>query len=316
MPEKPSQPTSRPGSPLRSDQPQIVPKGKLSQEFRILEPEELERSGLRKSKDKSQERNKETGLSLEKAQEIMKTDFLGPEAVEKTLGFKPEVIPTIQFSEYDLEKAKELAQMLVLRVDQTSDGQPLTMKKMIGMLKGKIKKEGKGAIILDPEWDDKEEFFNKDTPTLSWALVSKELIPDSTNKNYLQQTEQIVQYLTDQVFKDIEIPAEYQEAIDEFEAQKAEITASSWEEAARILSNSKINQLTRQSTVDALYDWLMYLQINQARLMESQFVCTYSRSSVGKIVGVGYFGSFGADVNGLVPDFTDNDLGVAFSRSL
>ena len=41
---------------------------------------------------------------MEMAQEIMRADFLGPDAVEKTFGFMPEVIPALQFSESDLER--------------------------------------------------------------------------------------------------------------------------------------------------------------------------------------------------------------------
>jgi len=272
---------------------------------------------------KSKERKPETtGLAVEKAREIMGIDFLGPEAVEKTFGFMPEVIPTLPFSESDLERAKELNQFLILRVNQIAEGKPLSMKEINKILEKQIKKEGKGKILYDTSWYKNEDFFNKDTPKLSWALVSKTEIPDSTSKNYLQQTEQIAEYLKNLVFKDMDpnkVPPEYTEAIDELEAQKAEIVAlisSNPREATLRLSNLKINQLTRQSPVDALYDFLMYLQNNNSRLMESKYTWTYRLTSDGGLVSVGFFGADGANVSSWAPDSAYDDLGVSFSRSL
>ncbi len=272
---------------------------------------------------KSKERKPETlGLTVERAQEIMGADFLGPEAVEKTFGFLPEVIPALPFSESDLERAKELNQFLVLRVDQTTNGKPLAMKEINKMLEKQIKKEGKGKILFNTDWYKNEEFFTKDTPKLSWALVSKAEIPGSTSKNYLQQTEQISEYLANMVFKDIDldkVPPEYTEAMDEFEAQKAEIAGlitSNWQEAARRLSELKINKLTRQSPVDALYDFLMYLQNNNSRLMESKYTWTYRRASAGGLVSFGTSDAGDARVYGWAPGYAHGDLGVAFSRSL
>ena len=272
---------------------------------------------------KSPERKKEAvGLTVERAQEIMEADFLGPDAIEKTFGFMPEVIPTLPFSEGDLERAKELNQFLVLRVNQTADGKPLTMKEINKMLEKQIKKEGKGKILFDTDWYKNEAFFTKDTPKLSWVLVSKAEIPDSTSKNYLQQTEQITDYLTNAVFKDMDldkVPPEYAEAMDEFEAQKAEIAGlitSNWQEAALRLSNLKINKLTRQSPVEALYDFLMYLQNNNSRLMENKYTWTYRRDSAGELVNFGYSAADGARVSRWTPDSVYGYLGVAFSRSL
>ena len=252
----------------------------------------------------------------------MEADFLGPDAIEKTFGFMPEVIPTLPFSEGDLERAKELNQFLVLRVNQTADGKPLTMKEINKMLEKQIKKEGKGKILFDTDWYKNEAFFTKDTPKLSWVLVSKAEIPDSTSKNYLQQTEQITDYLTNAVFKDMDldkVPPEYAEAMDEFEAQKAEIAGlitSNWQEAALRLSNLKINKLTRQSPVEALYDFLMYLQNNNSRLMENKYTWTYRRDSAGELVNFGYSAADGARVSRWTPDSVYGYLGVAFSRSL
>jgi len=92
------------------------------------------------------------------------------------------------------ERAKELNQFLILRVDKTNDGKPLTMAKMNELIKGKVK-DGTKALysddgsgkIKDDAWYKGEDFVLKETPKLSWALTSKEVISNSPDKNYLDQ---------------------------------------------------------------------------------------------------------------------------------
>ena len=270
---------------------------------------------------RTQEKREDKKMTTERAREILGTDFFGPEAVEKTFGFTPENIPDIQFSENDLERAKELGQFLILRADQTTNGKPLTMQEMNKMLEAKLKKAKKGKILWSVDWYANEDFYTKDTPKLSWALVSKTEIPGSTSKNHLQQTEQMVEYLMNQVFKDVDpdkIPQEYTEAIEELNAQKAEIAQlikDNWQEAALRLSNLKINKLLRQLPVEAIYDWLVYLENNNVRLMEGKYTWTHRRDSSGRLVSVGYFASAGASVSHWTPDAVDGALGVSFSRS-
>ncbi|MCD6149359.1 hypothetical protein J7J13_01060 [bacterium] len=196
------------------------------------------------------------------AKEVMGEEFFGFQEVEKAFGIRisPEDVPEIPFSREELERAKELSQFLVLRSDKAPDGKPLTLQKINEILKGKVSDgskllysdDGKGEIKSDA-WYKSEDFIKDETPRLSWALVSKEVIPNSTGKNYLQQTEEMLNYLKNQVFSARggsalggkgEIPVIYQEAIDEFEKEKGEIEKlmfSDWKEAAEKLSNLKIN---------------------------------------------------------------------------
>ncbi len=89
--------------------------------------------------------NKLTGDIFEqmlKAREIMgEREVMGPEEVKKAFGIEvPESeVPPIPFNETELKRAKELGQFLVLRVDKTQDGQPLTMQKLMNNLKKILK---------------------------------------------------------------------------------------------------------------------------------------------------------------------------------
>jgi hypothetical protein len=263
-----------------------------------------------------------------RAKEIMGEDFFAPDQVEKAFGIKvkPEQIPEIPFAREDLERAKELNQFLILRVDKANDGKPLTMAKMNELLKGKVK-DGTKALysddgsgkIGDDSWYKGEDFALKETPKLSWALTSKEVVSDSPDKNYLDQTTEIVNYLKNDVFKGKEIPTEFQGAIAEFEKAKDEIArliSDDWKKAAEKLEGLAITKLTRQTPAEALYDIFVYFQNKGERLLENMYTWTSRRASDGRLVGVGSFDSDGAVVLRFTPGGSDGGLGFAFSRSL
>jgi len=275
---------------------------------------------------------------MENAKEIMGSDFFAHQEIEKAFGIKvkSEQIPEIPFTKEDLERAKELNQFLILRVDKANDGKPLTMAKMNELLKGKVK-DGKKALysddgtgkFKDDSWYKDEDFATKESPKISWALTSKEVIPNSSSKNYLDQTEEVVDYLKNQVFpakggsalggKGTEMPKIYKEAIEEFEKAKAEIKKlidDDWQKAAEKLEGLAITKFTRQTPAEALYDILVYFQNKGERLMENMYTWTSRRDSDGRLVAVGRFDSGGVHVDSGGPGYSSGYLGVSFSRSL
>ena len=264
---------------------------------------------------------------MDMAKEVMNEEFFGFQEVKKAFGIEinPEDIPKIPFEKAELERAKELNQFLVLRVDKAPDGEPLSMQKINEILKGKVSDgskllssdDGKGGLKYD-SWHRDEKFSKEEAPKLAWSLVSKEVIPNSTSKNYLQQTEELVNYIKNSVFKGEEVPEEYQEAIKEFEEEKdgiEKIITSRWEEAAEKLSNLKINRLARQNPAEVLYDIAISFQNKGERILENQRSWTHGRGSRETLVGVGGFGANGVGVSGQMPGDTGSDVGVIFSRS-
>jgi MoxR-like ATPase len=310
-------------------------------ESKATTPEELEKERTLSEIEKIRRRIEESGKvpegffeekreglsgelseQMKNAREILgKQDVLGPEEIEKTFNIKlkMEDVPNIPFSKEELEQAKKLGQFLILRVDKAKDGAVLSMKNMQTLLSEEFEKDGHGDIFYDTDWYEKEEFFTGDSPKLSWALTSKEIVPDSNDKNYLQQTESLIDYVKEQVFKGKAVPKEYQEAIKEFSEQKEKIGKlmdDDWQEAAKMLEELQITKLTRQSPVEFMYDILAYFKNNKERLFENMYAWTARRGSDGELVGVGGFDSGGVDVSGSGPGDSDGSLGVAFSRSL
>lgn len=256
------------------------------------------------------------------AREILGTkDVLGIEEIEEAFGIRvrEEDAPNIPFSKEDLETAKELGQFLILRVDKAQDGTGLSMEKMHDLLAEEFKKDGNGKILVSIDWYKDEDFFKKETPKLSWALVGKEIIPDSNGKNYLEQIERIFDYIKDAVFKGKAMSKEYQDALKEFAEKKSEIQrlmGSDLQEAAKLLEDLAITRLARQSPAECLYDMLAYFKNNKERLLENMYTWTSRRSSDGRFVRVGFFAAAGAFVHRFDPRSQHVNLGVSFSRSV
>lgn len=209
-------------------------------------------------------------------EKLGKENVFGPKEIEKTFGVRLAEVPGIPFSVEELERAEKLGQMLVLRVDKTEDGKPMSLEAMNAIVAERWQKEGKGGLLSTPDgWKDFiKESYSKDAPRFGWALVSREVLPESLNKNYLQQTEVIVSTLRDKVFKGMEIPEEYAIAIKEFESKKdklAKLINEDWQKAAKELSELKITQLSRQSIPETIYDVAMYYDRNNKRLLSDAY---------------------------------------------
>jgi len=287
--------------------------------------------------EEKKEENIETELILKQisnAKEILgEENVFDHEAIkvafgEKNIQIDIEQIPPIPFSKEELKRAKDLGQFLILRVDKTADGQPLTMENMNKLLEDEFKTTNRGKVLFETDdlgniiediWYKNEDFFLEQTPQLSWALVTKEVIPNSFKKNYLEQTIEIINYLQDEVFVGQEMPKEYEQAIAKFETAKNEIaeliTKDNWQKAAEILEGLAITKLTRQAPVEALYDIWVYFQNTEDRLLEKTDTWTGRRSFDGRLVSVGYAGAAGAYIDAYRPGAWDGNLGVSLSRT-
>ena len=282
---------------------------------------ESKRKGLEREKAGTTEAAKgPVAEQIEAAiEKLGKENVFGPKEVEQTFGVRLAEVPGIPFSVEELVRAEKLGQMLVLRVDKTTDGNPMSLEAMSSMMAKRWKKE---SLISSAEgWRDQvtdEDDFAKVAPRSGWALVSKDLLPDSTNKNYIAQTEVIIKALKDAAFKDMELPKEYAEAIAEYESQKERLTrmmSEDWMEAAKQLSELKINQLTRQSIQETIYDLVLYYDTYGKRLLPNKYTWSNSLSSDGGLAALGSFDAFGVS-GGWGPGLRDGNVGVSLSRRL
>ena len=103
---------------------------------------------------------KEANIEFGEAREILGKDFLGPEAIQTTFGVEltPDELQEIEdipFTREELEQAKQLGMMLVLRVPRLGEGKterPLTIDSARELF-------AKGDALGDPKKKKQKVFF-------------------------------------------------------------------------------------------------------------------------------------------------------------
>ncbi|MFH1626993.1 MAG: hypothetical protein ABH971_02780 [bacterium] len=230
-------------------------------------------------------------VAIEKLYEY---NVFGPKEIEKTFGIQMTEVPRIPFAIEELEQARKLNQMLILRVSETADGKPLSLKAIKVIIEKRWQEANKGKLLFSDKWENfMGESYEKDAPRSGWALVSKKVIPESLNKNYIEQTEVIIDKLKEEVFKGMKLPNVYSEAIAEFESKKNELVrlmSEDWQKIVEPLSKLKITQLTRQTISEVIYDFTMYSDYDHwgcGRLLEDTYTWTASQSPNGYLVALG-----------------------------
>ncbi len=268
--------------------------------------------------------------AIDRARQIMlekcgEGHFYGITELEKTcpnMKINLKDIPALP-PEGEIERHAALGHTLRLRISKAPDNSKLTMQKMHQLLQDEFNKSKDGKVLYsaEDEWKLKSTFFTDEVPELAWAFTSDEVLPNSTGKNHLQQTQFLAEYAKTTLFKGGQLPQEYSEALQELTAQQAEIQqlmSSDWKAAANRLANLKINKLMRASPVETLSDLLVTFRNSdpkkRKRLLEKKLTWTATQSSVGVLVSVGYFAPDGVSVDGWDPDGSDGDLGVVLAR--
>lgn len=250
-----------------------------------------------------------TGTKPEQAAEILGNSFLGAEAVKTTFGIELNVkdIPLIMYTPEQLEQAKERGEMLILRVDVDKEGKPMTAKNINDIVQPTIT----GKLLEVVDWFANEKFFTDETPQTGWKLVSKEVIKDSTEKNYIDQTAILRDSLK-------EVGALTEDEIIECSDEKLKeietLMNTDKKKAAEKLVSLKINQNHRRSKVEAIYDTAMRFKVTDECSLDGTYDWTKSLSSGGFLVLFGYADSRGASVSGNDPDIWGLDVGLVSSR--
>ena len=295
----------------------------------------------------------EEAAFFEQVREIFESDYLGPDAVERAFGIRLNDIPEIPYNMDELKRAKELGQLLILRVDKFNNGDPITMRRLMVYLQNKMNIKQKDLDIKDKITYDYFgnkglPFYDTQTPTTRWALVSKRIIPGSANMDYLEQTELLASYIQNRVFVNRKVPDIYQKAIEDFNQYKSGLRSliaaatyneQPWGAVTRLVSNNlSINRLLRQTPVEAFYDLLIrglqYDNLDHANndsetlLYETISTWTNTHDNMGGFITLGGFmhdlvdtvtgrienGSSGLNVQFYYPSSTKFDIGVVLSR--
>lgn len=259
--------------------------------------------------------------SYEQAQEIMGESFYGTEEIKNTFRFEfpQEKVPAIPYSPEVLEKAKENGEMLVLRVENDGEGSPMTMERMNELMQNILAEgdeEEQEKLLYDTGWYQEEDFFKNASLRTEWRIVGKNFVPDSTSKNYIEQTKVLRDYLMglDSVSKE-----EQEECTDELlnglQKMLDEDWDKNWQEVARKLSELLINKNHRRIPAEILYDWVLQFRNRKERgILEANYDWSNTLSSNGGLVVLGRADRHGVGVSNDYPDDRNVDLGVVSLR--
>lgn len=258
---------------------------------------------------------------IESAPQIFGRDFIREEAVRGMFVPHSSNAPKTDLSpqELILAQSKGRGEFLFHRVDKASDGSPLTMHRMSQLLQERFDQAKAGKILFDTTWYQDEAFFMEETPRAGLVVVSKAPIPGSVNKTYHGQTQTLIDYVVNQVFKDRALSKTANESVRQWEKEKkglAKLQDSNWIEAAKELSQLVINQSFRERAVEVKQSVVVPFLENGERRLENQFTWTNSRTSDGGLVSLGRFDPRGLDVGGWDPGFGRPCIGVCFSAAV
>lgn len=229
------------------------------------------------------------------------------------------------FTKEDFERAKENSEQLyyvpdrftpeIVRKNDFPDAH-ITMERLHTVFP---KARDDKKLLFDTGWYKNEEFFKAEKPRAGWRLTTKDVIPGSTSKNYLQQTDLLIEHLTTNVYKSRPLPQIYADAFAEYATKKDEIaslmTGDRWKDASRMLSELALTQLLRETPVEVLLRLILNSYAKNQKPLPSTYTCTARRDSGGRLVPVGHFDDDGARVYDGVPGRTTSHLGVCLSRS-
>jgi len=275
----------------------------------------------------------------EKAKELMEEDFYGTEEFEMTVGFKTNVkIPKIEYTAAHLQEAKEHGEMLVLRIGQDNEGNPMTMKRILEIMAPRMP-EGErllykqlhpgSAVIQSDSWYKDEPFFTQDSLKTEWVLIGKEFAPNTINNNLAHQTLELYNemkrrgLLTKEEEKEnIGLEKRLKELCEKmgvnWESQHVdnqEKCGKNRPEVSRELANLSINRKHRRSPVGILYDWAMRFKSRKGeRGVLSGLMYDWSNTVTdpGSFVGLCDLNSDGGDVYRMRLDRIDISGAILF----
>ncbi|MBI5140416.1 MAG: hypothetical protein HZA94_03160 [Candidatus Vogelbacteria bacterium] len=253
--------------------------------------------------------------------------IVGPEDISGTFDLKVESIEPIPFTKEEIEIHKSLGHRLTYEVRYTPDGVPLKLGELakrvgsnvIGPNEYRLYKErfdDSGNIKKDA-WFAKDEAILNELPDGGWKFVSDEIIPGSTSKNYIEQTDFLIKYFADNIFKD-SLPDNYKKAFQDWERDKPVvkglISQSKWLEVAKVLSDHPVSRLLRENFPSTVFRTIIMQKEKDKKILVGNYSWSRSFSSGGDLVNFGVFGAEGADVDGAWPLRVWTFVGAVFSR--
>ncbi len=276
-------------------------------------------------------------ITPDQTQEIMGDRlFRGADAANKLYGtnLTPDIVAQIpfKFTEAEAQNALGLGTPISLHVKefgQGKDARPATMLNLNDHVAGTALYE------VTSSWYKDEDFAKKIADNFEWRQTTADVVPGTLGEDFLVRTDLTIKYLREEFFKGLPLPAHYEQAIQEWNAERPNIEplvknwseahkteklpngkpAPNWYIAAKMLEKLQIVQLLRPTPTSILQD-ITNAKAAGIPMLQDTYTDTSVLDSNGCVVIVGSADSSGAGVRSYYPHSRAGLLGSSLSRGL
>lgn len=246
-------------------------------------------------------------LQLLESTDALKGKFVvTPKTLKELFSVELVELPPIAAPEW---KIKRLAELGCFFYYWPEEG--WTMKRLYETLTPIYKERDWGKVLYNTDWygSGKEKFFIEPIP-VGWRAMM--LIPGTGGKNFLQQTQILMDFVCKGVFARKKLSSEVLQAKDELEKSDKEISnlieGDGWQKGAQILAGLKINQMFCPSPAEELLFSAIVRAQTGKNIFNSIYGWTSALSSDGRLVLFGGSNAGGAAVYDWRPRGSDGYL--------
>jgi hypothetical protein len=221
-------------------------------------------------------------VTLDEARALLGKDFYGPQEIASAFrAIDPSAAELpIPYRHAELEEARKAGEMLILRIPQAADRQPITIVRMIEKVPDAFDQDllHKAGYQLKSDWGiTLEPLAQEGTCELAWSLVRKEILDETRNLSYDEQSPRLREY------------------------------------AARLqLAPDKVR---RRTATEAVFDTIVAFAVRGERLLETTWDWTSSETVDGGFLNVGGFGPKGMQTLSFSAAVRHAGLGACPTRS-
>jgi hypothetical protein len=214
--------------------------------------------------------------TVEQARAILGDDVIGPDELRAALGGVDDLDRTatrVPFSSAELERARNDGMFLILRAGRAA-GAPVTLLWLIERFPESFDQNSlrKMGYQLRDEWGiELEPLAATDTCKEQWALVGKDLLPDTRNLTY----------------------DEHDAILDQYGAQRG-----------------APGRVRRRSGIEIAFDVIVYHRVRGQRLLGKSWDWSSSRTTDGGFLNIGRFNEAGLQVFSYSRAVRHGQLGV------
>ena len=216
--------------------------------------------------------------SIEEARGILGDDLIGPDEVRNALGSEIEAVGAIPFTAAELEAAKSVGDLLIVRT-AAAGGTRLTIEALTECFPRcfDTKLLSAAGYALKNEWGILlEPLAKREVCTTGWALITADVLPPTRNLSYDEQDETLQRHIEQ-----------------------------------RGLAGAGAR---RRSAVEAVYDTAVCFAARQRKLLERTWDWTSSPTEDGGLIQVGGFGPKGMQVLSYSRGTRHGALGACLTR--